>query len=97
MLTRHATLPRLLLAILIGGQVLFGAQDAAAKALPLVLDQMQALADDGPGDDELDGQPAAAVTVSPHFVSARTERIAVSLPAAPVGGSHHWATGPPLR
>jgi hypothetical protein len=97
MLTRHTTLLRLLLAILIGGQMLLGAQDAAAKALPLVLDQFVALADDGPDGDGFDGRPAVTVVVSPRLVSTRSEHLAASLPATPTGDAHHWATGPPLR
>lgn len=97
MLTRHAFLLRLLLAILIGGQMLLGAQDAAAKALPLILDQMQALVDDGPDGDEPSGRPAVTEAISPRLVSTRSQHLAASLPATPTGGAHHWATGPPLR
>lgn len=74
--TRHTTLLRLLLAVLIGGQVWLGGQDLAAKASPLALDQVAALADDGPDGDPFGGpfggRPAAKAVASPSLIPMRS-------------------------
>jgi hypothetical protein len=95
--TRHTTLLRLLLAVLICGQVWLGGQDIAAKALPLALDQVAALADDGPDGDPFGSRPAAKAVVSPNLIPMRSAPLAVRLPETPVATAHHWATGPPRR